>query len=164
MDEPDARTDSLGSLTVMTESPTPAAAPRLVVEDDRPRRTRTQPDAYVLRAAWFIPFTITVTALIAAAMWFSIPHPPWGLIGVIGGSLLGLMMTLAAMAWAVAIVFADDTRKGLWFVLFPPYMVVYAVRRWSWMAQPAVLFLCGLVLALGVPLAVRSALLAQAAK
>jgi hypothetical protein len=71
------------------------------------------------------------------------------------GTLAGVVLTLLATAWGVAIVFADDTRSGLWFVIFPPYMVVYAMRRWRWMAQPSVMFLCGLALALGSLIAVQ---------
>ncbi|MBI1345534.1 hypothetical protein GC163_04530 [bacterium] len=74
----------------------------------------------------------------------------WGyLIASLMGALLGIMLTLVGMAWGVAIVFADNTRRGLWFTIFPPYMVIYAIQRWEWMRQPAVLFLCGLTLAFG---------------
>lgn len=65
------------------------------------------------------------------------------------GSLLGMALTLVGTAWGTAVVFADSTRKGLWFALFPPYMVVYTIRHWPQMHQAAILFLCGLALALG---------------
>lgn len=137
----------------------PAIAPEPIVWEIAAPRKRGDPGDYVLRTRWFAPVVIAFTAVVAAGMVWAVQHPPWGLvIGIVGGSLIGLMMTLTAMAWAVAIVFADDTRKGLWFVIFPPYMPVYAVQRWRWMTQPTILFLCGLVLALGVPLGVQYSL------
>ncbi|MDZ4685335.1 MAG: hypothetical protein SH850_09610 [Planctomycetaceae bacterium] len=138
----------------MNASPSEPVEPEPLVWEAASTKPKVDPGSYVLRTRWFIPLTVLGTivawlAIVALAM-----LPPWGLIaGVIGGALFGLMLTLAATAWAVAIVFADDTRRGLWFVLFPPAKVVYAVQRWSWMAQPTILFLCGLVLAFGAPYA-----------
>jgi hypothetical protein len=134
----------------MAVSPSDPVAPEPLVWDDAP--PRPQPGDYVLRTPWFHPLIVGGTGLALLVVRLLADWSPWGLIfGVIGGCLLGLMLTLAAMAWAVAIVFADNARRGLWFVLFPPYMVVYAVQRWSWMAQPTVLFLGGLALAFGAP-------------
>jgi hypothetical protein len=131
-----------------------AHPPEPVAWEADPVKPRVDPGSYVLRTGWFVPLTVLSTALAWLGIMLLVRLPPWGLLaGVIGGALVGLMMTMAAMAWAVAIVFADDTRRGLWFVLFPPYMVVYAVQRWSWMSQPTILFLCGLVLAFGAPFA-----------
>jgi lysylphosphatidylglycerol synthetase-like protein (DUF2156 family) len=139
----DGRTDS---------STTSSVEPEWLAEAPVSPRRGAHPSDYVLRTPWFVPVTLLGTAVLAAAMIVVVQRPPWGLlIGILGGSLIGLLMTLAAMAWAVAIVFADNARSGLWFVLFPPYMMVYAVRRWEWMAQPTVLFLCGVILAIGVP-------------
>lgn len=70
-------------------------------------------------------------------------------IASITGAMLGITLTLLGMAWGSAIVFADSSRKGIWFSLFPPYMVLYAIRHWGWMRQPTVLFLSGLTLAFG---------------
>jgi len=138
----------------MKASPSEPVAPEPVVWETAPVKPRVDPGSYVLRTPWFIPLTVMGTILAWLAIVALARLPPWGVVaGVIGGALVGLMLTLVAMAWAVAIVFADDTRRGLWFVLFPPYMVVYAVQRWSWMAQPTILFLCGLVLAFGAPYA-----------
>jgi|GEM_PF-3822595 len=63
--------------------------------------------------------------------------------------IIGLMQTLAATAWGAAIAMTESGRCGSLFVLFPPYMFYYAATRWRWMAQPSILFLSGLGLALG---------------
>ena len=111
-------------------------------------RPPIDPGQYVLRSPWFYPSVIGGTAGLFAAL-YSAAHGIAGLLAfAIVGTLAGVVLTMIAMAWAVAIVFADDTRRGLWFVIFPPYMPVYAVLRWKWMAQPSVLFLCGLTLAI----------------
>jgi|GEM_PF-2308873 len=112
---------------------------------DEPRPP-IDPGRYVLRWRWYYPTLFGGTAGLFATLRVVANSFPGLLVMVIVGTLIGLVMTLAAMAWAVAIVFADDTRRGLWFVIFPPYMPVYAARRWQWMAQPTVLFLCGLAL------------------
>lgn len=72
-----------------------------------------------------------------------------GFIASLTGAMLGTALTLVGMAWGSAIVFSDSPRRGIWFSLFPPYMVLYAVRNWNWMRQPTLLFLCGLTLAFG---------------
>jgi len=72
-----------------------------------------------------------------------------GFLASIIGAMLGAALTLVGMAWGSAIVFADSPRRGIWFSLFPPYMVLYTVQHWHWMRQPAVLFFCGLTLAFG---------------
>jgi hypothetical protein len=112
---------------------------------DRPNRT--DPGAYVLASSWYYPGVIGGCGLVFAVL-YACSGSVAGLMALsLGGALLGALLTLAATAWGVVIVFADDTRSGLWFTLFPPYMVVYAVRRWQWMAQPSVLFVCGVLLA-----------------
>lgn len=105
------------------------------------------PAQYVLHQPWYYPGVIGGSALLFGLL-FACSGSVWGLITLaLVGTLTGVVMTLVATAWGVVIVFADNTRSGLWFVLFPPYMAVYAVRRWQWMAQPTVLFLCGVALA-----------------
>lgn len=61
---------------------------------------------------------------------------------------VGLIMTLAAMAWASMIALTESARAGALFIVFPPYMVYYATTRWRWMAQPTVLFVCGIAVAI----------------
>lgn len=61
---------------------------------------------------------------------------------------LGLIMTLAATAWGSMIALTESARAGALFIVFPPYMFFYAATRWRWMAQPAVLFVCGITLAI----------------
>lgn len=61
---------------------------------------------------------------------------------------LGLIMTLAATAWGGVIALAESARTGALFIVFPPYMFFYAATRWRWMAQPSVLFVCGIALAI----------------
>lgn len=106
-----------------------------------------QPRQYVLHQPWYYPGVIGGSVLLFGLL-FACSGNVWGLIALaLVGTVTGVVMTLVATAWGVAIVFADNTRSGLWFVLFPPYMAVYAVRRWQWMAQPTVLFFCGVALA-----------------
>lgn len=78
---------------------------------------------------------------------------PWGLVYVLTCVIVGLMLTLAATAWGVTIALAESPQCGTWFVLFPPYVLYYAATRWRWMAQPSILFLCGIGLAVGAILA-----------
>jgi hypothetical protein len=114
--------------------------------DAPPSPPKPDPGQYVLRWPWYYPTLIGGCGLLFAALYAASSGVAGLLLFALGGSLGGLVLTLMAMAWAVAIVFADDVRSGLWFVLFPPYMPVYAVRRWKWMAQPTAMFLCGLAL------------------
>jgi hypothetical protein len=108
---------------------------------------KPSPDQYVLRWPWYYAALFGGCALLFGGL-YAMAGSIAGLLTLsLVGTLIGLVLTMIAMAWAVAIVFADDTRSGLWFVLFPPYMPFYAVRRWRWMAQPSVMFLCGLTLA-----------------
>lgn len=105
------------------------------------------PSQYTLHQPWYYPSVIGGSVLLFGLL-FACSGSFWGLLALaLVGTLIGVVMTLVATAWGVAIVFADNTRSGLWFVLFPPYMAVYAVRRWQWMTQPTVLFLSGVALA-----------------
>ena len=109
--------------------------------------SKPNPARYVLHWRWFYPALFGGCALLFGVL-HAMANSVAGLLAFsLIGSLTGLVLTMIAMAWAVAIVFADDTKSGLWFVLFPPYMPFYAARRWQWMAQPSVMFLCGLALA-----------------
>ncbi len=115
------------------------------------RKRVRAPTDYVWPVRWLIPILIVATALllallIAVARISEVSYA----VAAISGALLGLAMTLVGTAWGSAIVFADSPRRGLWFTIFPPYMVVYTVQHWNWMRQPAVLFLCGLCLAFGI--------------
>lgn len=128
------------------ESPTPSGSPRT-----------QRPEDYVWRRWWFQPLVMGATlALLSGIAALARVSLMAGTIGALVGALVGLTATLIAHAWGVAIVFADSSRRGFWFAVFPPYMVYYAVVRWQWMAQPTVLFLCGLVLAFGAVFAVRA--------
>lgn len=117
--------------------------------DERPAAPPSKPDPgqYVLHWPWYYPALFGGCALVFGVLYAASGSIRGLLLFSIGGSLVGLVLTMIAMAWAIAIVFADDTRSGLWFVLFPPYAPLYAARRWQWMAQPTVMFLCGLALA-----------------
>jgi hypothetical protein len=108
--------------------------------------SKADPGQYVLRWPWYYPVLYGGSAAVFGALYAASGSVAGLMLFAIGGSLAGLVLTLIAMAWAVAIVFADDARSGLWFVLFPPYMPFYAVRRWRWMAQPTAMFVCGLAL------------------
>lgn len=82
----------------------------------------------------------TAAAVVGAARFW----PAMALAAALLGAVVGLSVTLVSQAWAASIVFADQVRKGLWFAIFPPYMVVYSVRHWNWMWQPTLMFLAGL--------------------
>lgn len=128
------------------ESPPPSGSPR-----------KQRPEDYVWPRWWFHPLVMgTTLALLAGIAVLARTSLMAGTIGALAGALVGLTATLIAHAWGVAIVFADSARRGFWFAVFPPYMVYYAVVRWQWMAQPTVLFLCGLVLAFGALFAVKA--------
>jgi hypothetical protein len=114
------------------------------VDDSPMPRNPINPEQYVLAGRWYFPTVVGGTVALFGGLYSLGGSFPGLLALVIVGILAGLIMTMIAMAWAVAIVFADDTRRGLWFVLFPPYAPVYAALRWKWMAQPTVLFLCGM--------------------
>jgi hypothetical protein len=114
---------------------------------DEPSVRRPDPGQYVLRSPWYYPVLLGGAGLLYGLLVVFAQGVAGILSLAIIGTLAGVVLTLVAMAWGVAIVFAEDTRKGLWFVIFPPYMAVYAALRWKWMAQPSVMFLCGLALA-----------------
>jgi MFS family permease len=107
----------------------------------------------VLHWPWYYPVLFGGCALVFGVL-YALANSIAGLLALsLVGTLTGMVLTMIAMAWAVAIVFADDVKSGLWFVLFPPYMPLYAARRWRWMAQPSVMFLCGLALAAAASIA-----------
>lgn len=104
----------------------------------------------VIDQSWWNPTVGAGTAVLLLIAILAAPQSVTAQIVVaLCGSLLGMAMTLVGTAWGTAVVFAESTRKGLWFTLFPPYMVFYTMRRWSQMHQAAILFLCGLALAFG---------------
>lgn len=97
---------------------------------------------------WFTTLVVAGTCgWLGVAILLSRLSPTGGLIAAICSALVGLSVTMVAMAWGSAVVFADSTRRGLWFTLFPPYMVYYAIIRWRQMRDPTLLFLCGLLIA-----------------
>lgn len=123
------------------------------LEDPPPRPPaprRARPEDYVLRRPWLNPVVTAVSVLVlGVSLGLATVSPLMALVGALLGASVGIVMTLVAMAWGTAIVYADDARRGLWFTLFPPYMAVYALQRWSWMSQPTVLFFAGLMVAFG---------------
>lgn len=107
------------------------------------------PTKMVVHGRWFYPVTLLVPVVAFAVGYvLSTGSPTAPLMFAIIGSLMGLMMTMVAMAWGSAIAFTVGTRSGLLFTIFPPYMPYFAATRWRWMAQPSVLFLAGLALAI----------------
>lgn len=98
-----------------------------------------------------------------AAMTYGLPvwaqdSIPKSVAAVMIAAMVGLAGTLIGSGWGAAVAFAEGTKQGLWFALFPPYMIWFSLTRWSRMRQPTVVFLCGLTLALGVTLLLRSTL------
>lgn len=111
-------------------------------------KTHGDPAKMILRGRWFYPLTLLLPIVVFAVGYgVATQSPTAPLIFALVGSLTGLMMTMVAMAWGSAIAFTDSTRSGLLFTIFPPYVPYFAATRWRWMAQPSVLFLAGLSLA-----------------
>lgn len=105
---------------------------------------------------WVLPVSLVVSpVLMGGVLLVAVLAPLAGLILSLCVALLGLALTLLAMGWGTLIVFADSTRKGMWFAIFPPYMVYYAAAHWAVMARPSILFLCGCVLTFGTLFGVR---------
>ncbi len=124
-------------------------------ETGKPRKQR--PEDYLWLRWWFHPVVMGLTlVLLAGVVGVARMSSFAGAFAALLVALAGLTATMIAHAWGVAIVFADSPKRGLWFAMFPPYMVYYAVIRWNWMAQPTVLFLCGLALAFGAIYAARA--------
>jgi hypothetical protein len=124
------------------------AAPIFDGHETPGRKLNADPSAMVVRGGWFYPATLLGPLAVFAAGYAFITDSPLTLLAFgLVGSMTGVVMTMIAMAWGVAIAFTDSTAAGLWFVLFPPYMPYFAATRWRWMAQPSVLFLTGLALA-----------------
>lgn len=99
---------------------------------------------------WVLPLSFVVCpVLMGGVLLIAALAPLAGLILALCVALIGLALTLLAMGWGAMIVFADSARKGMWFAIFPPYMVYYAAAHWSVMARPSLLFLCGCVLTFG---------------
>lgn len=112
------------------------------------RRASGDPASMVVRGVWFYPVTLLIPlGVFAAGYGFATQSTTGLLMFAVVGALVGLMMTMVAMAWGSAIAFTDGTRAGILFTVFPPYMPYFAVTRWRSMAQPSVLFLAGLSLA-----------------
>lgn len=103
----------------------------------------------VVRGSWFYPVTLLTPVAVFALGYGLVTDSPLTLLAFgLVGSMSGVVMTMIAMAWGVAIAFTDSTRAGLCFALFPPYVPYFAATRWRWMAQPTALFLAGLALAI----------------
>ncbi len=112
------------------------------------RKPGGDPGKMVVHGRWFYPVTLLVPIIVYGTGYALAGRSTTGLLlFAVIGSLIGLMMTMIAMAWGSAIAFTDGTRAGLLFTIFPPYMPYFAATRWRWMAQPSVLFLAGLMLA-----------------
>lgn len=132
------------------------SSPELVTEwlDADPPAASTSEAAW---QRWLIPVTVGLTPVCMGVVLLMAWYAPFaGLILALCSAMIGLAVTLVGMGWGSMIVFADSTRRGLWFAIFPPYMVYYAVTHWKTMRRPTILFLCGLVLAFGTVLAVQS--------
>lgn len=97
---------------------------------------------------WFYPTVLGGSVTLFLGTYVGASSPMGILAFVLVNCLTGLVMTLLATAWGAAVAFAESARSGIWFAVFPPFMVVFAARRWRWMAQPSVLFLTGLALAI----------------
>ena len=112
------------------------------------RKPGGDPGAMVVQGRWFYPVTLLVPVLVFVVGYAFARQSTTGmLLFAVIGAMFGLVMTMIAMAWGSAIAFTDGTRAGLLFTIFPPYMPYFAATRWRWMAQPSVLFLTGLALA-----------------
>jgi len=108
---------------------------------------RGDPAMMAVQGSWYYPVTVLVPAAVFVMGYLFSTGSPMALLAFsLVGAMTGLVMTMIAMAWGVAIAFSDSAAAGLWFVLFPPYMPYFVAKRWRWMAQPTVLFLAGLML------------------
>jgi len=126
----------------------PDAEPIFDADKSAQRQPSADPSSLVIRGGWFYPTTLLGPIAVYLIGYAFITDSPLTLLAFgLVGSMTGVVMTMIATAWGVAIAFADSARAGLWFTLCPPYMPYYAVTRWRWMAQPSVLFLAGLALA-----------------
>ncbi len=112
------------------------------------RKAKSDPATIVVCGNWFYPVTLLVPVIVfVPGYWLATESPLAMLAFALVGTLTGLVMTMIAMAWGAAVAFMDGARAGLLFTIFPPYMPYFAATRWRWMAQPTVLFLAGLTLA-----------------
>lgn len=108
---------------------------------------RGDPAQMVVQGKWYYPTIGLVPVVVFVTGYTCATGSPLSLLAFsLVGAMTGLVMTMIAMAWGVAIAFADSAAAGLWFVLFPPYMPYFVAKRWRWMAQPTLLFLAGLAL------------------
>lgn len=103
------------------------------------------PGRYVVPWKPFSWVTVLISMLISGGNYgLAQSDNPYAVIAsLMIGTLLGLSFTLAATAWGTVICLIENPVKGLAFMVFPPYMVYYAITRWRWMSQPSVLFVCG---------------------
>lgn len=107
------------------------------------------PGKYVCRWRPFSLATIVGSALVCGGgYWLATGRLEAVMAYLLVCVTLGLIMTLAATAWGSMIALTESARAGTLFIVFPPYMFYYAATRWRWMAQPAVLFVCGIMLAI----------------
>lgn len=65
------------------------------------------------------------------------------------GVTLGLTMTAAGMSWAGTIALAENAKKGLLFVLFPPYTLWRVIVRYDIFWQSMLVFVLGLIISFG---------------
>jgi hypothetical protein len=116
-----------------------------------PPRPKSDPEQFVCPWKPFSLVTVVTSAGVVGGGYLAahVGGMSWIIAYVLICVTLGLMFTLAGTAWGAAIALTESPRCGIWFVIFPPYMFYYAATRWRWMSQPAVLFLCGMGLAVG---------------
>lgn len=110
---------------------------------------RIDPGHYVCRWRPLSLVTIISSALLCGGgYWLAIGRMEAVMAYLVINVSVGLIMTLAATAWGAVIALTESARAGSLFIVFPPYMFYYAATRWRWMAQPSILFVCGISLAL----------------
>jgi len=107
-------------------------------------RRKPTPDDYVCRNRWLTWLVCGSSLALFGGLFLFARTSLSGIVTLaVIGTFAGAALTLVGMGWASVIALADDTKRGLLFVLLPPYMPWYAVTRWKWMAQPTLIFLTG---------------------
>lgn len=105
---------------------------------------------FQLPAGLFYPVWLLVTLLaIVGIVWrpADLQAGPQVLLLPVAVVLLGLVLSLVGSGWGAIEALGYSRRDGVWYLLFPPYILVFGVRKWSFMAQPTLVFASGLLLA-----------------